>query len=351
MAVNIANSPFDINEYMRRLGMNSQSADPAAASNPDPVPSTGYDPYASSPAPSASTSAGLAQDSSDPGSWQNPRNRTQDGYDPNPESPPDRRNDPSDPNSTPKSAKTCPPGYEWEDGGPNYPNGRCKVPGTNWDDGCWIDTDGTVYCKDNPKPQSGQSQGQNQAPAPSSSPAPKAAQANYAFNLQSLMDLLGPSYQALLAQIKAGTNPYDPSTIEALVGNRKVAAERQKLDQQRQLQSQRSAAGMGTQGATQQDLRSIGANADIASASDINTIRENAIKANYAAQVQRIDQQIQTLNSHASFVLGLASSDSQRQSAQLQYAAQLNSLQAARQNLELQLQAELDRLKLQLLLG
>lgn len=341
MAVNIADAPFSLDDYLKKLKFPGYTP-----GNPTPVPDTPvdvpYDPYntqnsGTSPTGGTSTvvdwSTRNTSKENGGGVDENGVPSGSGGYDPSTSGP-----------NAPQTTKTpgpCPEGYEWEDGGPDYPNGRCKIKGLTWEESQGKIAPGWEKATPAPAPAAsiaGGGSGVSKAPA-----------SNYAFDLKALLAMLGPSYESLVAKIRAGTDPYNPSVTEALVGNRKVAAERQKLDQERQLQAQRSAAGMGTQGATQQDLRSIAANADIAGASDINQIRENAIKANYAAQVQRIDQEMQALNSHANFVLGLASSDSARQSAQLQYAAQANALLAQRQNLELQLQAELDRLKLQLL--
>lgn len=47
-------------------------------------------------------------------------------------------------------SQTCPEGHEWD-----AAHNGCKVKGTNWEDGCWMDTDGKVYCKNNPKPSGG----------------------------------------------------------------------------------------------------------------------------------------------------------------------------------------------------
>jgi len=49
-----------------------------------------------------------------------------------------------------KNKQECPAGHEWD-----AEHNGCKVAGTNWDDGCWMDTDGKVYCKGNPKPSGG----------------------------------------------------------------------------------------------------------------------------------------------------------------------------------------------------
>lgn len=339
MATRLANTPFDIDDYLRRLGLD-QPADGASAPGED----ISYDPY-------RTTSTSPTGGTSDAFDWSS---RESGRAKPQPQSRPGPPNDwdttvydPPDAGGAPapqvKQPQECPRGYEWEDGGPDFPNGRCKIIGMTWEESQGKVAPGWERPPDAKAPSvnaGGGSGGSSGARIPTT---------NYAFDLQALLKMLGPQYDALVSKIRAGTNPYDPSTIEALVGNRKVAAERQKLDQRRLLQAQRSAAGMGTQGMTQQDIRSQAAGADIASASDINQIRESAIKANYAAQIGRIDQEINALNSHANFVMGLASSDTARQSAQLQYASQLNALQAQKQNLELQLQAQLDQLKLQLL--
>lgn len=334
MPVNIADSPFDLEAYMRRLGL----------PGPDESQAHAYDPYAASP----TSPAGGTSDVVDWGTRQSSRENGP--ARPDRPGPPNQWDtftsdpvEPPDPQPQTKQPGPCPAGYEWEDGGPDFPAGRCKIIGKTWEE-----SQGQVapgYPQAQPSAPAGNAGGGSSGGgAATKAPA-------YTFDLQALLNQLQPQYNALVAKIRSGTNPYDPSTIEALVGNRKVAAERQKLDQRNLLQAQRSATGRGTQGATQQDIRSIAAGADIASASDINQIRENAIKANYAAQIGRIDQEINALNSHANFVMGLAGSDTARNSAQLQYASQLNALQSQRQNLELQLQAALDQLKLQLVFG
>lgn len=145
-------------------------------------------------------------------------------------------------------------------------------------------------------------------------------------------------------EFRAGTDPYNPSVTEALVGNRKVAAAPEARPA-----APASGAALAREWASRAPPNRTSARSRPLPRGRVrrrhHATRENAIKANYAAQVQRIDQEMQALNSHANFVLGLASSDSQRQSAQLQYAAQANALLAQRQKLELQLQAELDRLR------
>lgn len=339
-----APSPFNIEDYLRRLGMQGGQGSAPAPTTDLGVP---YDPWNEQSNLTVPPSSDYSTPST-PSLNDRQSERRDRGDRPGPG---DMRDYPS-PNSpaTPPTAKTpqeCPNGYEWEDGGPGFPNGRCKIKGRTWEESQgqvapeWAGAGGGGTRNSAAAGDAGGGFGGGASRAP----------ANYAFDLQALLRTLGPSYESLIAKIRAGTNPYDPSTVEALVGNRKVAAERQKLDQRGLLQAQRSAAGMGTQGMTQQDIRSQGAAADIASASDINSIRENAIKSNYAAQIGRIDQEINALNSHANFVMGLASTDTARQSAQLQYASQLNALQAQRQNLLLQLQSDLDRDKLRYLFG
>lgn len=338
MATRLADAPFDLDDYLRRLGLDQPAPGGAPATD---LP---YDPYNTSPtSPTGGTSDAFDWSTRESGRAGRPQGRP---------GPPNQwdsfENDPYEPPSEPApttnpGAGTCPQGYEWElgPGAPDFPNGRCKIIGKTWEE-----SQGQVAPGYERPPAT--TQAGNAGGGSGGSSASKAPTSNYAFDLKALLAMLGPQYDALVAKIRSGTNPYDPSTIEALVGNRKVAAERQKLDQRNMLQAQRSAAGMGTQGLTQQDIRSAATGADIASASDINQIRESAIKANYAAQIGRIDQEINALNSHANFVMGLASTDSARQSAQLQYASQLNALQAQRQNLELQLQAALDQLTMQL---
>lgn len=229
--------------------------------------------------------------------------------------------------------KDCGEGYEWEaDPTGQNPNGRCKVAGTNFDDGCWIDSDGQVYCRNNPKPQS------NSGSSTTTNTTNNGGGGGRSGG--------GPDLNAILNQYKAlygNTNvakPYDEAAIARLEGKLKSNAESAKANQKNSYMARRSASGLGNTGRTDQGFRNIDAGYDQSVSEGSIQINDMAIKANIQVEIQNVERNIALLNSTAQFALAMAQDANQKQSIQNNWAMQ-----------NMQLQQQLEMFKLQLIFG
>lgn len=233
-------------------------------------------------------------------------------------------------NTTPK---TCPAGHTWEPSPDGNPAGRCVVTGTKWEDGCWIDTDGRIYCNNSPKPGTGNTGGSGSGggtPPPPSNVDPYAKE-----NAD-----LWAKYNEMFGNANVKL-PYDAAAIARLEGKLKGQAETSKAANKQQYMARRSAMGLGNSGRTDQGLRNINMQADQQVSTGVLDINETAIRANYDAEVANLNRKISVLNSQAQFALALASNANQRQSIQYNYAIQMAQLKNQLEMLKLQLATQL----------
>lgn len=230
--------------------------------------------------------------------------------------------------------KTCPAGHTWEPSPDGNPAGRCVVTGTKWEDGCWLDTDGQIYCKNSPKPGTGNGNSGGGGTAP---PKPPAAPVDpYAKENADLWAKYNEMFN------KPGVKlPYDAAAIARLEGKLKGQAETSKAANRQQYIAGRSAMGLGNSGRTDQGMRNINMQADQRVSEGVIDINDTAIRANYDAEVANINRKIQVLNSQAQFAISLASNANQRQSIQYNYSIQMMQLQNQLDMLKMQLAAQL----------
>jgi hypothetical protein len=133
--------------------------------------------------------------------------------------------------------------------------------------------------------------------------------------------------------------PYDANKLAVLEGKLKAATASTEAQKKLQFQAQRSSQGLGAvdNGRTAQGLRNITQEAGQQFNTGMIDVNDLATKANYTAEVQNLQNQLRTLDTQANLVIGLANSETQRQSVMNAYVLE-----------RMRIEAQLDSIKLQI---
>lgn len=225
--------------------------------------------------------------------------------------------------TTGSGSHSCPDGYEWEQGDDpvKYPNGRCKIIGMTWEE-----SQGKVA------PQWKKA---DTAPASSGGGGGSNSSGSTGGGIDPM--LWDSTFKDLFAKFGQVKLPYDAAAIAELEGKLKASAASEAAQKNRALLANRATQGIGTSGRTNQGIRNNISEANQKFNTGMIDVNDNARRANYQAEINRLQSQLSVLDSQANLVLGLTNSATQRMSVQNQYAMERAKLVQQMEALKLQL--------------
>ena len=222
--------------------------------------------------------------------------------------------------TTPAGGKTpgpCPEGYEWEDGGPDFPMGRCKIKGRTWED-----SQGDV-APGWPRANQGQSAGGGSGGGAGGS-VPLPAQERYKPAPQDLeLDdtIMGGIRDALSGKLA----PYDAATIARMRAASFQAAQGQGDQQRAALSRDLTRRGLTRSGIAVEGGQAIDRNIGADVSRGMRDVLVKAATANYQAKEDALKRAESYLNQRQQFALANI-----RTTQDYQIASAQNSLAYAR---------------------